>query len=370
MQPIRILNLFNVMDRGGAETVVMDVYRNIDRSKIQFDFLVHGEKIGDYEKEIEELGGKIYRMPSFSVQNYFLYKKEIEQFFSKHTEYKIIHSHMAETGCIAFKCAKEHNVPIRICHSHSIPRKTSLKYPIRCVFNKLMRKYLTDRMACSEKVAIWQYGKGQDYLLIKNAIETEKFRFSLDIREKMRNELCLDDQFTVGHVGSFKYAKNHKFLIKVFSQIKKEAPKSKLVLVGDGELRDNIEEEIKNFNLENDVILLGVREDVPDILQAVDAFVFPSRLEGFGVSELEALASGLPCFVSKAVPKKTDMTDLEIQLSLDETPEFWAKEIIKKSIAYQRRDRVDGIIKSGYDISLLTQTLQDFYENKYAEICK
>ena len=179
MEPVRVLNLFTIMNRGGAETMVMNYYRKINREKVQFDFLVHREEEGAYEQEIKELGGRIYRMPPMYPQNFSLYKKKIREFFEEHKEYKIIHSHMSELGYFALREAARQEISVRICHAHNAPHGFEWKMIVRNYFKKRMMQYLTHMFMCGKESGDWLFGKENEdkFIQLNNAIDAERFRY-------------------------------------------------------------------------------------------------------------------------------------------------------------------------------------------------
>ncbi|MGN0417211.1 glycosyltransferase family 1 protein [Anaerostipes faecalis] len=363
MEPIRVLNLFTIMNRGGAETMVMNYYRKIDRSKVQFDFLVHREEEGAYEKEILELGGRIYRMPPMYPQNFSLYKKKIREFFEKHKEYKIVHSHMSELGYFALREAKKQGIPVRICHAHSAPHEFDLKMLMRIYFKKRMLPYLTHMFTCGEEAGNYLYGKNnkKKFIQLNNAIEAEQYRYHQNIDIEIRKELGLENRFVIGHVGSLRKPKNHKFLIDIFSQIYQKKKDAVLVLVGIGDLKCTIERQVKELGLEQQVKFLGLREDINRVMQSFDVFVFPSLFEGFPVTMVEAQASGNLCFISDRIPMQCCITDSVRVLSLHDSAERWSEEILSISSEYKKQDRYEEILKAGFDINENAKWLEEFY---------
>ena len=309
--PIRILNLFTIMDRGGAESIVMNYYRHIDRSKVQFDFMVHREQRGAFDDEIEAMGGRIYRMCPIYPQNFGKYKKMLRKFFSEHPEYRIIHSHMSELGYFAFKEAKRQGVPVRICHAHNTPNGFDLKMIMRTYFKTAMKPYITHRFICGTAAGCWLFGeKYQDqFIMMNNAIDTAQYAFSPAIRAKMRRELGLENRFVVGHVGRFAEQKNHMFLLEIFAALAQKRSDAVLLLVGGGAREDEIRKRVQALGLQERVKFLGVRNDINRVMQAMDTFVFPSFFEGLGVVVIEAQTTGLPCFVSDRVPLAANLTD-------------------------------------------------------------
>ena len=293
---IRVLQIVTYMGRGGLETMLMNYYRYIDRSKIQFDFLVHRDFEADYDSEIQELGGKIYRI-SRLIPWSNSYRMKLKQFFCEHPEYKIVHVHQDCLSTVALQCAKECGVPVRIAHSHSSSAVKNLKYLIKWHYMKQIPQYATNLFACGKQAGNWMF-TGSVYEIIPNAIDTERYQYSTDIAEQVRAELGLSNQFIIGHVGNFTPAKNHSFLLEVFQEVLKLEPKARLLLVGGGDGLNSVRDKVRAIGIQKQVIFTGVRTDVNRLMQAMDVFVFPSLYEGLPVTMVEAQASGLPSEIS------------------------------------------------------------------------
>lgn len=364
MEPVRVLNLFTIMNRGGAETMVMNYYRKINREKVQFDFLVHREEEGAYEQEIKELGGRIYRMPPMYPQNFSLYKKKIREFFEEHKEYKIIHSHMSELGYFALREAARQEIPVRICHAHNAPHGFEWKMIVRNYFKKRMMPYLTHMFMCGKESGDWLFGKENEdkFIQLNNAIDAERFRYDRNIENNIRKKLNLEDKLIIGHVGRFNKQKNHKFLVEIFAEIKKIREDAELVLIGEGNLQNDIIQKVERMNLSKYVHFLGVRDDVNKIMQTFDALLFPSLFEGLGIVLIEAQAAGIPCFTSKdVVAKEAGITSLCHYISLDNTARQWAEYLLDNMD--KKKDRYKEIEEAGYDLITNTEWLEEFYIN-------
>lgn len=243
MNPIRILQVVTAMNRGGLETMLMNYYRKLDKNCYQFDFLVHRQERGDYDDEIEQLGGKIYRLSSIRPGNYRKYFKELDDFFSKHGEYRVVHAHINENSGFALRAAKKYGVPCRIAHSHLADLKLDYKYPFRWYGRRHLKPNANYHYACSDRAGQWLFGGMVDKSQIKalpNAVDLKEFRINPMVREKTRQGLNLTDELVIGHVGRFNLQKNHEFLIEVFSEIHKRCNKVVLLLVGEGCLEDKI----------------------------------------------------------------------------------------------------------------------------------
>lgn len=372
-QPVRVLNLFTIMNRGGAETLVMNYYRKIDRTKVQFDFMVHRQERGAYDDEIEALGGRIFRMSPIAPATLGEYRRELRDFFQNHPEYRILHAHMSELGYFAFKEAKKWGVPVRICHAHNVPVflnetfKEKVKRIPREILAHQIRKLSTDCFACSKEAGFWLFGRKRQFTVMKNAIDTSRLIYDKNNAQRIRREYDWDDKFVIGHVGRFCPQKNHQFVVDVFNEIQKELPQSVLVLIGDGPLKEQIQYKVESLSLADKVFFLGNRDDVNLFYQAFDIFLFPSLYEGFGNVLLEAQAAGLMSFTSKdVVPLEARVTSLLHYIPLSCTTTEW-KNIILRNRLYERKDMSKDILSRGYDITENASWLCDFYLKKYQE---
>lgn len=363
---VRVLHVVTYMGRGGLETMIMNYYRHIDRTKVQFDFLVHRDFRADYDDEIEHLGGRIYhvaRLVPWSKS----YHHELEAFFEEHPEYKIIHVHQDCLSSVALRVAEQKRIPVRIAHSHSSSQDKNWKYFVKLFYKQLIPRYATQLFACGKKAGDWMFG-GAPYRIVQNAVNTSVYLPSGARRQNSREMLQIDETcFLVGHVGRFSYPKNHSFLIKIFSELKKKDESTKLLLVGDGESRREIEKMVEEQGMKDSVIFMGIRKDVPDLMQAMDVFVLPSLYEGLPVTMVEAQASGLPCFISDKVPLDCKITDSVIQLALDKSPEEWAESILSMK-NQKRKNNYDIIKKAGFDIEENANWLQSFYLDQWKAI--
>lgn len=370
-KPIRILLLFTVMDRGGAETMVMNYYRHIDRQQIQFDFMVHRERRGAYDDEIESMGGRIYRMPPIYPQNFMRYKRMLKEFFDEHDEYQIIHSHMSELGYFAFVEAKKHGVPVRICHAHNAPdfKHENLIQYIKLIpryyFIRRIRHLATDLFVCSHIAGLWLYGEKRqnEFVFMRNAIETEKFLYNVDEANAIRQELGISNKRLICHVGRYNKQKNHSFLIDIFKEIHKIDSDSILLLIGDGDLRKEIEDKVNRLNLQSSVRFLGVRDDVPQLLKASDLLLFPSYYEGLSVVLVEAQATGIKCIVTNSLADETIICEDQMKLvSLQKNAKEWA-DIVLNEKSEKREHAIEIMKEKGWDVVVNAKWLQDYYLN-------
>lgn len=359
---IRILHVIGSMNRGGAETMIMNLYRNIDRESVQFDFVQNEGAPAAFDEEIQTLGGRIYHCPRYRGTNHFCYSKWWKQFFAAHpNEYIIVHGHIGSTAAIYLSIAKQYGA-FAIAHSHSAGKGNLLYRMI-----SFPTRYIADYFfACSKDAGVSRYGKvvGTDRnrcQVLNNAIETQKFLYSPVVQKNMRKKLHIPDSaVVVGHVGRFVEAKNHLFLIEVFEQVQKKRKDSVLLLIGDGELREQIETVVAEKQLTESVLMTGVQPNVWDYYQAMDVFVFPSIYEGLPVSMVEAQTAGLPCLVSANVPLDSKMTDVVDFISLEQGAAVWAEHILRRS-EEGRYDTLSEVQKAGFDVSFTAQWLEDFY---------
>lgn len=366
MEPVRVLHVVTYMGCGGLETMLMNYYRKIDRSKIQFDFLVHRDFEADYNKEIRDLGGRIYKLPRLNPLSK-TYLKELDRFFKEHKEYKIVHSHLDCMAGIPLKYAKRNGVPIRIAHAHSSNQTKDKKYLLKLIYKRNIRKNATDLFACAHDAGRWMFGCEQFHVM-NNAIDTKAYVANKHTGIEVRQELQIpEDAFVVGHVGRFAPPKNHKFIIRVFAEVLKEKTNAFLLLVGDGDLRGENEALTVELGIRDNVIFAGMRSDVNRMLQAMDVFLFPSVYEGLPLSIIEAQAAGLPCLISDKIPIECRKTNLVSQLSLNDNLRAWKDAVIDAGKVI-KRDTSREISDTGFDICQNSKWLEDFYLQKYQEV--
>ena len=368
-EPIRVAQVIGKWLGGGVESVVMNYYRHIDRNKIQFDFICDDDSTNIPYDEIEKLGGRVILVPPY--QKVFKYQKELKRIF-KENKYKIVHSHINTLSVFPLYAAKCAKVPVRIAHSHSTTNKKEWKKNLlKQVLRPFSKVYATNYMCCSELAGRWLFGnkgydKGNVYLL-NNAIDLDKFKYDEKIRKQKRKELNINDStLVIGHIGRFVAQKNHTFLIDIFNEVHKQNNDSLLMLVGQGPLMNEIQEKVNNLGLKDSVIFLGQRNDANELYQAMDIFVLPSLYEGLPVVGVEAQASGLLCFLSSDMTKKTKVLDSTKFMSLSNSAEEWANEILKSFKSYKKRDTNKEVSKYGFDINEETSKL----ELRYKELSK
>lgn len=364
-KPVKVLYVNgNILKCGGIEAFMMNYFRHIDSSKVHIDFLVHGYEKGVYDEEIIAAGSKILHVPRKS-KHPIKYQNELKRIFSS-GEYKIVHSHCDAMSGWILKIAAECAVPVRIAHSHNTQHLTSNKFKIivNDYAKSLIPKYATHLYACSEAAGDWLFGKNAKYEVINNAIFVEKFKFDLVNRKKIRHELSIENEYVIGHIGRFDYQKNQGFLILVFAKLKRICPNCKLVFVGEGCMRNDIEELAKAYGISSDVTFMGARTDTNAIYSAFDVFVLPSHFEGLPVVGVEAQANGLKCVFSKNVTEDTKMTNQVTFLPL-ENIDAWVQELSKPMV--RTFESINQIKKLGYDIQNEAYKLQKKYIQYYGE---
>jgi len=368
---IRVLQVFGRLGRGGLETFVMNLYKAIDKAQIQFDFLLTSPG-GEYETEAKSLGARIFYTNARAL-GLRQYKIALDTFFAEHSgEFQAIHVHASSLSSIEpLVYAKKYGVPIRIIHSHSSSVKRNLKtrliHQVLHLINKTrIRSLATHYWGCSDKALDWMYaytGIRSKAIMINNGIETSKFTFNVQVRDEVRNEFELANQFIVGHVGSFIHVKNHSFLINLFSVLLKDISDAKLMLIGDGELRYDIIKQVQSLGIENSVILTGSRGDVNRLLQAVDLLIMPSFFEGLPVSLVEAQAAGLPILASNTISNDVAITPNIKFLSLKEGLSVWLEAIKNIHKDFVRQDSTEYIVNAGFDINQTASFVCDIYLN-------
>lgn len=369
-EPIRVLQIVGRMDRGGIENFVMNVYRNINRDKVQFDFLCHYGREAAFNDEIRAMGGRIYEMPAIRDETHvyywkiFKYRRALKKFFREHNEYKIIHGQMTNTASIYMPIAKKYGVTTRIAHSHNSHGKVGMLGLVTNILKKPVYKYATDLFACSEAAAKYfypeDYVKGGKVKVVPNSVDVGKFRFDSEMRENMRNELGVQDKLVIGCVGRFRTEKNQTFLIDVLKEVLVLNSNAVLLFAGDGPLEDEVKQKSEQMGMREKCIFLGMRSDIPNIMQAMDVLAMPSLFEGLPVTGIEAQASGLHCVVSDGVTKEMDALGMVEFVSLDASIEVWVNQLIKAA-SYERTDTFERMKSSGYDIHETAKWLEDFY---------
>ena len=363
MEPLRVLCVFSTLDRGGAESMAMSLFRHMDREKVIFDFVKHTNKRGAFEDEIEELGGKIFTAPRYKIYNHFQYIHWWKHFLREHTEYKIIHGHYFTISCVYFKIA--HNEGrITIGHSHCTKApKDQVARPIaNCIGNIMIGQIERNAdycMACSVDAGKWVFKKKR-FEVLNNAIDADKFCSNSKVGSDVRDEFKLGDSLVIGNVSRFNLQKNPHGTLDIFKLVHDRIPNAKLLWVGEGPLRAEVQSKAKQYGIDKDVIFTGVRNDVDRLLQAIDVFVFFFFYEGLGIAAVESQAAGVDTYCSDAIPKDVNITNLCHFYPLNDLSK-WANSICRIEPAHVHPVMTDQIKKAGYDIRETANWLQNFY---------
>lgn len=359
---IRVAHIVGKMNGGGVEAVVMNYYRHIDRSRVQFDFVVDSDSTLVPRAEIESLGGRVFEVPPY--QNLPAYRKALFNLF-RQEQWTIVHSHINALSVFSLQVAKKAGVPVRIAHSHSTAGKGEYaKNAMKAVLKRLSNIYPTHRFACSEYAGQWLFGKNADFEVVYNAIELDKFAFNAEVRAKARADLGLvGDQLAIGHVGRFTAQKNHAFLVEVFAEVLKRRPDAVLLLAGDGELRPLIERWVNEHGIAEYVRFLGQRDDIERLYQAFDVFVLPSLYEGLCLVGVEAQAAGLPCLLSDQITREVEVTGGCEFLPIGDV-QTWADAVCAIEPSVAKRTAANTVDFTSYDIERQGGRLM----SKYLEI--
>lgn len=363
--PIRVLHVVTSMDVGGIETMLMNLYRNIDRSKVQFDFLFHRKGSSYYDEEIKGLGGRIYRVQPAKALRLPVYISSLRKYFSDVSQHAIVHSHVSIISYFVLRAASEAGVPFRIAHSHeahkSIREHSLMRRPLIMLLKPRVNEVCNFRFGCGVDAGRWLFGAEKVFHVLKNAIDSKRYIFDNLVRDKVKRQLGIGDKFVVGHVGNFTAHKNYPFILKVFKSILATEQDAVLVLVGKYENDLGVREQAGRLGIDKSVIFTGIRPDVPELLQAMDVFLFPSIYEGLPVAVIEAQATGLPSLISDAVDSEVKITPNLEFMSLEESPDAWAEKVLEMGQDADRYDRSGLVSDAGYDVNRNAEWLTNFY---------
>ncbi|MEG1410481.1 MAG: glycosyltransferase family 1 protein [Romboutsia sp.] len=354
-EPIRVLHIVGNMNRGGTETMLMNLYRNIDKNRIQFDFISFDDEEAHYDKEIRRMGGKIIKISKPSLLGFYKSVSEISNIINEYGPYRVVHAHTLFNSGFAIIASKKLGIKIRITHAHTtsdneenLLRKIYIKY-MRSIINR----YSTHILACSNEAGRYLFGKDcskkNNYSFFPNLID---YKNILEVNNeevtKFKKERNLDDKLVMGHIGTLKQSKNQKFLIEITHFLVSQNYNVELLLVGQGNMKDELERLVKEYGLEENVLFTGVREDIDIMLHSMDIFIFPSIYEGLGLVLLEAQAAGLPCIVSEAIQEEADLgLGLIKQLNLSDGEVKWSEEILQS--ANEKKDISRNKIKKVFE---------------------
>ena len=362
---LRVLQSVSNMARAGIETMLMNYYREIDRSKLQFDFLANKPIPGEYDEEIRSMGGRVFVSPGLNPLHFPEYKRFVAGLLHENPEIRIVHAHNEAMGYYALKSAKDAGIKVRIAHAHNTQIIKDYKYPLKMVCKQLLPGAATDYWSCGRDAGIYYYGEKrwkESGFILHNAIDTTRFTFRQEARDNQRKLHNLEDCFVIGHVGRFNVQKNHTRLLDIFAEVLKTVPEARLALIGTGELEESVKEKAKALGIQDKVLFLGQMGDVSEWYMAMDCFVLPSLFEGLPVVGIEAQATGLPCVFSNKVTDEVLLSPGARRVALDADNAEWAKTIISTRLsATDRTLGAETIRRAGYDIHTEARKLQERY---------
>ena len=361
--PIRVLQIMGTVESGGVEAVIMNYYRHIDKTKVQFDFVMHKGGNTNYIEEVRSMGAKVYEITPYT-KNIIKFTYEIYKIV-KEGKYQIVHSNMNALSGFPLFAAYMADARVRILHNHTTDTKEEiLRTTIKRLLRPFAKAFANEYWACSKLAGEWMCGKdaveNNKVSVINNAIDLDRFAFNQEKRDELREKLGIEDKFVVGHVGRFMKQKNHEFLIEVFAKVAKQKENAVLLLIGEGSLMDLIEDKVKSSNLTDKVIFLGARSDVADLYNVMDVFLFPSLYEGLGMVAVEAQVNGLPVLASTEVPVEVKISNNINFIKLSDKIKKWSDEVIKIG-SKSRWETKEEIVAYGFDIRVESRKLEESY---------
>lgn len=364
-EPIRILQYIGSLNIGGSQTMIMNYYRNIDKTKIQFDFIIDRKNDTFFVDEIKSMGGKVYYFDYLKGYNLINFKNQWNLFFKKHPEYQIIHCHVRSTASIVLKIAKKYGLKT-LCHSHSTSNGKGIKSITKWFLQRKIPKYSDYLLGCSKESALWLYGNEncnkKNYIIINNAIDTKKFIFNNEIRNIVRKKMNIENKKVLVQIGRFVEVKNYFFTIELFKRLIKTNKDYFLILIGNGPLKESIKQRLNELKLQKYVLILENRNDINELLQAADIYLMPSFFEGLPLSLVEAQAASLPCLISKNISSGKIINELIFDLKLDNNFEEWIN-AIKMLSNFKRKNYLDEIVNGSFDIEENVYILTNLYLN-------
>lgn len=367
----KVLIVNDPLQYGGSDLVAVRLQQNLDKEKYECVYcLRHDEEIGPLEEQVAATGVRIMHQP----ENMLTYRKSYKYYLDlfEKEKFDIVHSHLLFFSAIVLKAAKKKKIPVRAAHSHFtkplFPEK-GLKKIIRGTYRSVMRiwlnKYATDIIGCSQEAGEYLAGKkgfSKKGIVLNNGIDAKKYEFDILKRNEIRKSLGVENKTVIGHIGQMYYVKNHGFLIDVFYEYQKIHNESVLLLVSDGPDRNKLEEKVKELKIEEKVIFLGFRDDIPNLLLAMDCFVFPSIHEGFPLTLVEAQAAKLPCLVSESITKKVKYNNNFEFLSINQSTKLWCNKI-DELLKYDRSSVDNSLIIEQFDIKNIAKKLEQIYSS-------
>lgn len=365
-KPKRVLQVIGKVCGGGVEAVIMNYYRYINRDEIQFDFVVEGKPTKNFLCEVTTLGGKVYEITPYA-KNPIKYVQEITKIVRRN-RYNIVHSNMNTMSFLSLLGAKLGGATVRILHNHTTADPSEgLRYRLKRVLRPINLPLATHYLACSAWAAAWMYGTGWEHKarVIHNAVDIEKFVFNLEKRDQYRKEFGLEKAFIIGHVGRLEHQKNHEFLLRVFAEVCKRRENAKLVLIGEGKLRQALEAQAKELKIFDDILFLGLRSDAAELYSMMDVFCLPSHYEGLGLVAIEAQVNGLPVIASANVPEEIKLGDIcELLPIAKECETIWSACILNESIRkkFDALNVTATVTAKGFNIRHAVKKLEQIYD--------
>ncbi len=370
---LRVLHSVSNMARAGIETMLMNYYREMDTNLLQFDFLANKPAPGEYDEEIRSRGGRVFVSPGLNPIHYPQYKRFVSDLLGSNPDIRIVHAHNEAMGFYALQSAKSAGISVRIAHAHNTRIIRDYKYPLKLICKQLLPGAATDYWSCGTDAGIYYFGKkrwDESGFILRNAIDTSKFAFQPDVRQRLRKSYALENSLVIGHVGRFNLQKNHSRLLDIFAEIAAAVPDARLVLIGVGELEQAAKEKALALGLSEKVLFLGQMANVNEWYQAMDCFLLPSLFEGLPVVGIEAQAAGLPCFFSDQVTDEVLLSPNARKISLDASNADWVKEILTVQRAEKNRACGENLIRgAGYDIHVEARKLQNLYLEMAERAC-
>lgn len=365
-EPIRVLNISLTKSYGGIAAYQMNLYQNIDRSKVQFDFVTSYPKAA-IEDVVQAMGARVYHLPA--QKNVLGYMKALKK-VTTDNQYKIVHIHKnSAANIMPFLVCKQSGVPTIIAHSHSTNAIDTKAANIPHLFHRgILGRYISKGFACSAAAAEWMYGKQYQHNnkdnkieIAMNGIDIESFSYNPAVRDHIKADLDLSNAFVVGHVGNYIRPKNHRFILDIFKDFLKRKPDAKLLLLGTGALLEATVQYAQAIGVSDYVIFAGSKSNISEYYQAMDLFLMPSIHEGLPFAGVEAQAAGLQCFFSDTITKELAITELAHFISLEESPVVWAEKMMESGLCYQRKTYKPELQNRGYDASINAKRMEEFY---------
>lgn len=361
---VKVLHYAPGFMSGGIESRLVDWYTKIDREKVEFVLIkLNSDDKSPKLQEFRELGGRCYNLPKFTPFNYIKYRKEMRKIFLEE-QFDVVHVHSLSTGIFPLKEAKKQGVAVRVIHSRTTNYLPNEKNRLIKEINRLLTaNYATHYFACSKQAAEWGVGKkkAREATVIKNGIQLEKFIYNEDVRNRLRIELGLENNYVVGTVCRLTPQKNLLFSLEVFDKIKRKIPSAKYVIVGKGPEYEPMMERASQLGIRNDILFCGEQSDVFNFYMAFDCFLATSLYEGFGTTAIEAQATGLPTLLSEGFPKVVEITPYVKRISLDAAPDIWVDAL--EMVGHRKRTEQDAtyVNDAGYNADFVAKGLEDFY---------